>query len=278
MVPATVTTEGQGLVVHRPFPSKGHPDADPFLLLDHLGPVTFDPGRSGGVPEHPHAGFEVVSYVLQSGLEHRDSRGHHGVLAPGDVQWMTTGAGIVHSEMPAGALAEHGGVLEAVQIWVNLPAREKRSDPGYGDIRGDTIPVATTPDGRASVRVIAGESHGARHTLGLRTPITYLHWTLEPGARVEQPLPDGTAALAYVLGGLGGFGPSGMRGGVDSLVLFDGERGTLLLEAVEGPEPLSVLLLAGVPLREPVARYGPFVMNTMDEIKQLITAYRGGAL
>jgi hypothetical protein len=191
---------------------------------------------------------------------------------------MTTGAGILHSEMPAGVLADQGGVLEAVQLWVNLPAREKRSEPGYGDIRGQTIPVAATPDGRASVRVIAGESHGVRHALGLRSSITYLHWTLEPGARVVQPLPDGTVAMAYVLGGAGDFGPHGMRGGVDSLVLFDGERGPVIMEAAGEPEALSVLLLAGAPLREPVARYGPFVMNTMDEIKQLITAYRGGAL
>jgi redox-sensitive bicupin YhaK (pirin superfamily) len=278
VVPATVTTEGEGVIVHRPFPGKGHPDADPFLLLDHLGPVTMAPGRSGGFPDHPHAGFEVVSYVLQGGLEHRDSRGNHGILGPGDVQWMTAGAGLVHSEMPAGELAVQGGVLEAVQLWVNLPAREKRSEPRYGDVRGDVIPVATTPDGRASVRVIAGESHGARHALGLRTSITYLHWTVEPGARVEQPLPEGTVALAYVLGGLGGFGPAGTRGGADSLVLFDGDRGPVLLESAGGPEALSVLVLAGVALREPVARYGPFVMNTMEEIKQLITAYRGGAL
>ena len=278
VVPAAITTEGEGIVVHRPFPGKGHPDADPFLLLDHVGPISFDPGRVGGIPDHPHAGFEVVSYVLQGALEHRDSRGHHGLLAAGDVQWMTTGAGIVHSEMPGGTLAERGGVLEAVQLWVNLPAREKRSDPAYGDIRGQTIPTATTPDGRATVRVIAGESYGARHTLGLRTPITYLHWTLEPGARVEQPVPDGTAAMAYVLRGVGRFGPDGTRGGADTLVLFGGERGLVRLEAVAGPEPLSVIVLAGVPLREPVARYGPFVMNTMDEIKQLIAAYRDGDL
>lgn len=278
VVPATLTTEGQGVVVHRPFPGKGHPDADPFLLLDHIGPVPVEPGRSGGFPEHPHAGFEVVSYVLQGGLEHRDSRGNHGVLGPGDVQWMTTGAGILHSEMPAGVLADRGGVLEAVQLWVNLPAREKRSEPGYGDIRGQTLPVAATTDGRATVRVIAGESHGVRHALGLRSSITYLHWTLEPGARVVQPLPDGTVAMAYVLRGMGRFGADGRRGGADSLVLFDGERGPVIMEAAGEPEALSVLLLAGAPLREPVARYGPFVMNTMDEIKQLITAYRGGAL
>jgi len=169
-------------------------------------------------------------------------------------------------------------VLEAVQLWVNLPAREKRVDPDYGDVRGHTIPEATTPDGRARVRVIAGESRGVRHALGLHSSITYLHWTLEPGARVVQPLPDGTVAMAYVLGGAGDFGPHGMRGGVDSLVLFDGERGPVIMEAAGEPEALSVLLLAGAPLREPVARYGPFVMNTMDEIKQLITAYRGGAL
>ncbi len=162
ILPGIATPEGDGILVYRPFPSHAAREIDPFLLLDRLGPVSIAPGGSGGVPPHPHAGFEVVSYILQGGLEHRDSAGHHGRLAPGDVQWMTAGAGIIHSEMPTAELRAHGGTLEAIQLWINLPARDKQMPPRYGDITAALIPSATSPDGLATVRVIAGEALGAR--------------------------------------------------------------------------------------------------------------------
>jgi redox-sensitive bicupin YhaK (pirin superfamily) len=278
LLPGVATQEGEGITVYRPFPSRGAREIDPFLLLDRLGPVVIAPGTGAGIPPHPHAGFEVVSYLLQGRLEHRDSGGHRGRLGPGDVQWMTAGAGIVHSEMPAEALRARGGTLEAIQLWINLPARDKQMPPRYGDIAAATIPSATTPDGLTTVRVISGEALGARAILPLRTPITYLHWTLSPGAIVHQPLPDDTEALAYVLTGEARLGVDALPVSRDQLVRFEGQRGSVTLRVPESGQRSEVLLLAGPPTGEPVARSGPFVMNTMTEIREVIEKYRAGEL
>jgi quercetin 2,3-dioxygenase len=278
LLPGVATPEGEGIVVYRPFPSKAVREIDPFLLLDRLGPVTIAAGAAAGVPPHPHAGFEVVSYVLQGRLEHRDSRGHRGSLGPGDVQWMTAGAGIIHSEMPGTALRERGGTLEAIQLWINLPARDKQMPPRYGDLAATTRPIATSADGLATVRVMSGEALGARAGLPLRTPITYLHWTLEPGAIVDQPLAEGTEALAYVLSGQGQFGADRRVASRDELVRFEREGAHVTLAVPVGGERTEVLLLAGPPTGEPVARSGPFVMNTMAEIRKAIEDYHAGAM
>ena len=278
LLPGVATPEGDGILVYRPFPSHAAREIDPFLLLDRLGPVTLAPGAAAGVPPHPHAGFEVVSYILQGRLEHRDSRGHRGSLGPGDVQWMTAGSGIIHSEMPGAELQAKGGTLEAIQLWVNLPARDKRTSPQYGDIPAAELPTAISADRLASVRVIAGEALGARATLPLRTPITYLHWTLKPGATVHQPLPDGTEALAYVLAGQALFGTDARAASRNELVRFEGPDGSLTIAVPKGGPQTEVLLLAGPPIGEPVARSGPFVMNTLAEIRTVIEEFRSGAM
>ncbi|MEZ4413760.1 MAG: pirin family protein [Gemmatimonadales bacterium] len=278
ILPGIETPEGEGMIVYRPFPSHAAREIDPFLLLDRLGPVTIAPGAAAGVPPHPHAGFEVVSYVLQGGLEHRDSAGHHGRLGPGDVQWMTAGSGIVHSEMPAADLRTRGGTLEAIQLWINLPARDKQMPPRYGDVPTANIPVATSADGLATVRVIAGEALGASATLPLRTAITYLHWTLQPGAAIAQPLPSGTEAMAYVLHGAARFGSDAATATRDQLVRFAGEDGPVTFGVPSDGAPAELLLLAGPPTGEPVARSGPFVMNTMGEIRAVIGRYKAGEL
>jgi redox-sensitive bicupin YhaK (pirin superfamily) len=278
VLPGIETPEGEGITVYRPFPSHAARELDPFLLLDRLGPVTIAPGAGSGVPPHPHAGFEVVSYVLQGGLEHRDSAGHHGRLGPGDVQWMTAGSGIVHSEMPAQDLRTRGGTLEAIQLWINLPARDKQMPPRYGDIAAADIPSATSADGLASVRVLAGEALGVRATLPLRTAITYLHWTLQPGAAITQPLPDGTEAMAYVLHGEARFGSDTATATRDQLIRFAGEDGPVAFSVPPDGARTDLILLAGPPTREPVARSGPFVMNTMAEIRAVIERHRAGAL
>jgi len=278
ILPGIETPEGEGIVVFRPFPSHAARELDPFLLLDRLGPVTVAPGAGSGVPPHPHAGFEVVSYVLQGGLEHRDSAGHHGRLGPGDVQWMTAGSGIVHSEMPSEDLRTQGGTLEAIQLWINLPARDKQMPPRYGDIAAADIPTATSADGLATVRVIAGEALGGRAALPLRTAITYLHWTLEPGASITQPLPAGTEAMAYVLHGEARFGRDAATARRDQLIRFTGEHGPVSFRVPTDGARTEVILLAGPPTGEPVARSGPFVMNTMTEIRAVVEKYRAGAL
>jgi quercetin 2,3-dioxygenase len=193
--------EGGGFIVRRPFPSGGLRHADPFLLLDEIGPVEYGPGQAVGAPDHPHRGFETVTYLLDGEMEHEDSAGHRGRLGPGDVQWMTAGRGIVHSEMPSGAMRQRGGRMHGFQIWVNLPARDKMTTPRYQEIPRAAIPEAATADGKASVHVVAGEALGVKAVIETRTPIGYLHWIFSPGAAVDVPVPSDHAAYVYVFEG-----------------------------------------------------------------------------
>src|ERR687896_545854 len=170
------TMEGEGLVVNRSLPNNR--EFDPFLLLDEFGPLELAPGKVGGVPAHPHRGFETVTYMLDGRFEHKDSQGHSGKLNPGDVQWMTAGSGIVHSEMPEKEFAHKGGRLHGFQLWVNLPKRDKMMEPHYQDIPAAKIPIARSADGYVTVKVIAGEAFGAHSVIDTRTPIMYLHFTL----------------------------------------------------------------------------------------------------
>src|SRR5215213_8074215 len=193
--------EGAGFIVRRPLPTAGYAMADPFLLLDELGPVDYGPGEAIGAPDHPHRGFETVTYMLEGEGAHEDSAGHRGVIGPGDVQWMTAGRGVVHSETPSQKMLERGGRTHGFQLWVNLPARDKMIDPRYQEIPGSRLPEARSADGKAHVRVLAGEALGARAVIETRTPIAYHDWTLQPGARLDVPLPVGFAAYVYVFEG-----------------------------------------------------------------------------
>jgi len=269
--------EGAGFKIRRPFPTKTLSFVDPFLLLDHMEPVDLGPGEAKGAPDHPHRGFETVTYMLEGNFEHRDSAGNRGIIGPGDVQWMTAGAGVVHSEMPDKTLLEKGGRLHGFQIWVNLPASDKMIAPRYQDIPSVRIPVVESEDGQVKVKVIAGESMRARAVIDTRTPIVFLHFNLEPGARVLQPLPESYNALAYVIDGKGLFGEAQIPAGADQLVLFDNDGQTIEIDAGQS-EPLSVLLLGGIPLNEPVARYGPFVMNTQEQIIEAISDFQNGRM
>jgi redox-sensitive bicupin YhaK (pirin superfamily) len=275
------TVEGAGFVVHRPFPTRNLDHFDPFLLLDEMGPVELRPGEAQGAPDHPHRGFETVTYLLAGGLKHKDSQGNAGALGPGDVQWMTAGAGVVHSEMPNERMLREGGLMHGFQLWVNLPARDKMMKPRYQEIAGSEIPVAKSDDGQVTVRVIAGEALSVRAVIDTRTPIFYLHFVLAPGARVTQPAPRDYNTFAYVIDGEGRFGDgeTAHAGGRGQMVTFanDGEQVTLANPA-GAQKPLELLLLGGVPLNEPVARYGPFVMNHEREIMQAIDDFRRGKL
>lgn len=273
------TLEGAGFLVRRPFPKSSFSEFDPFLLLDELGPINLKPGQAKGAPDHPHRGFEIVSYVLDGRLEHKDSAGHAGLLNPGDVQWMTAGAGVVHSEMPESMFTQTGGRLHGIQLWVNLPQRDKMMPPRYQEIPAAHIPVAQTEDKSVTVWVIAGEALGAKAVIQTRTPITYLHFTLQPGATMIQPVPKEYNAFVYVLEGSGLFGIEPAPGDDGQMVLFsqDGED-VVISNPADAQRPLDLLLIAGVPLNEPVVRYGPFVMNTEAEITQAINDYQEGRM
>jgi quercetin 2,3-dioxygenase len=273
------TLEGAGFLVRRPFPKASMSEFDPFLLLDEMGPMNVAPGAAKGAPDHPHRGFETVTYILSGEMEHKDSQGHAGKLSAGDVQWMTAGAGVVHSEMPSAEFQRTGGRLHGFQLWVNLPRRNKLMQPRYQEIPSASIPVAQTDDGLVTVRVVAGESLGARALIETVTPIMYLHFTIRPGGRVSQSVPQGYNAFAYIVDGEGLFGAEGERAARGQMVLFasDGDDVTIANPADAGA-PLELLLIAGVPLNEPVARYGPFVMNTEEEIYQAVEDFRSGRM
>ncbi len=273
------TREGGGFIVHRPFPTQMLMDFDPFLLLDEMGPVDYAPGQAVGAPDHPHRGFETVTYVLAGKMQHKDSHGHAGSLGPGDVQWMTAGAGVVHSEMPEMEFTAKGGRMHGFQIWVNLPRQDKLMKPRYQELPDAGIPVARSDDGRVKVKVIAGESLGKSAAIDTRTPIALLHATLQPGGSLTQPIPANYNAFAYVISGEGQFAADQTRAGAHDMVIFgqDGES-VQIANAPEARAPLELLVLAGVPLNEPVVRYGPFVMNTEAEIHQAIRDYQSGRM
>jgi redox-sensitive bicupin YhaK (pirin superfamily) len=273
------TLEGGGFLVRRPFPKAAFSEFDPFLLLDEMGPIDVAPGEAKGAPDHPHRGFETVTYLLAGDLEHKDSRGHAGRLRPGDVQWMTAGAGVVHAEMPSAEFAREGGRMHAFQLWVNLPQRDKMIKPRYQEIPSSQIPKATSSDGLVQVSVIAGEAMGINAVIETRTPIIYLHYKIEPGGVAVQPVPSTYNAFAYVVDGEGLFGAEGERGADGQMVMFtqDGD-GVRIENPKDAKATLEILLIAGVPLNEPVARYGPFVMNTQAEIRQAFEDYQQGRM
>jgi len=274
--PSVRTTEGGGFIVHRPFPTRMLMDFDPFLLLDEMGPVDYAPGAAKGAPDHPHRGFETVTYMLEGRFGHKDSAGHSGTLGPGDVQWMTAGAGVIHSEMPDPEFTRVGGRIHGLQLWVNLPSKDKMIAPRYQELPAARIPVGRSADGSVSVKVIAGEALGVKAAIDTRTPILYQHFTLAPGARIEQPVPADYRVFAYGLSGAGLYGEQRASIPAQQMVVFSNEGDTVALAA--GEEPLEVLLIGGVPLNEPVVRYGPFVMNTEEQIREAVLDYQAGRM
>jgi len=274
--------EGEGFQVRRPFPGPELSMADPFLLLDHLGAVEYAPGEAKGAPWHPHRGFETVTYVMDGAWEHADSTGGGGVIANGATQWMTAGAGVMHSELPTEELVVKGGLFHGVQLWVNLPAELKWTPPRYQDIGARDVALLASSDAGALVRVIAGELAGHRGPGITWTPITYLHATVGPGARLDLPWSPVFNALVYVLAGRGTVGPERRPLEEGQLAVF-GPGEALTVQAAP-TQPLAaangweILVLGGRPIREPVARYGPFVMNTRAEIIQAIEDFQTGRL
>lgn len=275
IIQAQSTIEGGGFPVRRPFPIANFSHFDPFLLIDHLGPVTWKPGAALGAPDHPHRGFETVTYVLAGENEHRDSFGNADVLRPGDVQWMTAGGGVIHAEMPTARFHREGGVQEGFQIWVNLPAADKMMTPRYQTLRVDDIPRASSADGLVAVRVIAGESLGISARIDTRVPIQMLHFTVQPGGAQLQSVPAEQNGLIYVFKGAARIGSEQreVREGQAAL-LESGDSVEISVDAQASAAEL--LLLSGKPLNEPVVRYGPFVMNTREEIEQAFSDYQSG--
>ena len=265
VIPAVRQLEGGGFEVRRPFPTASVSQVDPFLLLDHMGPVDLGPGEAKGAPDHPHRGFETVTYMLDGTMEHEDSAGHAGRIGPGDVQWMTAGAGVIHSEMPAEEIRRDGGRVHGFQVWVNLPAADKMIEPRYQEYPAAQIPEVHHDDG-VVVRVIAGTVDEVSGAVQTRTPVTYLHVTLPAGTKFDASVPETQNAMVYGISGAG----------EGALEVFAHNGDTVTIANDDPSEPRQVLLLAGEPLREPVARYGPFVMTTKAQIGEAIDDYQSG--
>ncbi len=247
----------------------------PFLLLDYAGPAEFPPiDEPRGVGEHPHRGFETVTIVYQGELEHRDSAGNQGGIAPGDVQWMTAGSGVVHEEKHAREFARRGGTLEMVQLWVNLPARYKMLPPGYQTLLNNQIPVVNLPDSSGFVRVIAGEFEGAKGPARTFTPINLWDLRLNVSHHVDLSLPEGYTTALFVLRGEVTLNASETANEAE-LALFDRDGKHITIEA---RKDATILVLNGEPIEEPVVGYGPFVMNTQAEIRQALEDYQSGRM
>jgi hypothetical protein len=276
--------EGEGFEVRRAFAEMDLRLADPFLMLDHMGAVEYAPGEAKGAPDHPHRGFETVTYMLDGVLEHRDSNGDGGLITDGATQWMTAGAGIVHSEMPTEQIVMDGGLFHGIQLWVNLPAAQKWSPPAYQDIEAGAVSLLASDDAGALVRLIAGElgeSGLFRGPGATRTPITYAHASISPGARLQVPWRSDFNAMVYVLVGDGTVGPEETPIREGQLALF-GDGGDVVVTGAprqdSRTENLEVLLLGGLPIREQIAWYGPFVMNTREELQQAVEDYQAGRM
>ncbi|HEY7626295.1 MAG TPA: pirin family protein, partial [Ilumatobacteraceae bacterium] len=282
VVPARHVTEGAGFQVWRPFP--GGVDthlADPFFLLDQLGPVEYAPNEAVGAPWHPHRGFETVTYVIDGVVEHHDSNGGGGVIGEGDTQWMTAGSGILHDEVPTRTFLRNGGRSHGVQLWVNLPAALKFTPPRYQAITSNDLVLLSSADGGALIRLIAGDLGGHAGPGVTHTPITYAHVSLRPGAQLDVPWNPAFSALAYVLTGRGHAGLE--RRPLDSheLAVFGPGDRIVVTAAESQPEDspdLEVLLLGGLPIGEPIAHYGPFLMNTRAEIAEAIDDFQKGRM
>ncbi|MBL8950884.1 MAG: pirin family protein [Myxococcaceae bacterium] len=264
--------EGAGFTVRRPVPTLGLEHLDPFLLIDEMGPIDFAPGKALGAPDHPHRGFETISYILEGAVDHEDSAGHKGRIGPGDVQWMTAGGGIIHSEEPARELLEKGGRVHGFQIWVNLPSRLKLTRPRYQELSAGQIPKVQSADGLARGVIIAGEALGVRAAIATHTPIVYQDWTFDEGGEVSVDIHKEQRVLVYVFRGAVELGGRAVTDG-QLAVLGAGDSVRL-----RGMPSGRALLLAGTPLREPVARYGPFVMNTQAELEQAFSDFESGRM
>jgi len=273
--------EGEGFPVRRAFAGVDLAALDPFVHMDQMGAVDYGPGEPKGTPWHPHRGFETVTYMIDGTFQHQDSHGGGGVIKDGATQWMTAGAGILHIETPPEELVVSGGLFHGLQLWVNLPAKDKFAAPAYQSIEGGDSTLVASADGGALLRIIAGAIGGHTGPGATHTPITMAHATVQPGSQVSLPWQPQYNALAYVLSGNGTVGPDArpIHGG--QLAVFGaGDRVTLAAAANQDSNrpALEVVLLGGQPIREPVAHYGPFVMNTKEELIQAIEDYQSGRL
>ena len=271
--------EGEGFPVRRAFAGIDLAHLDPFIMMDQMGEVEYAPGEPKGTPWHPHRGFETVTYIIDGTFDHQDSHGGGGTITNGDTQWMTAGSGILHIEAPPEWLVQSGGLFHGLQLWVNLPRDAKLNDPKYQDIHSGEVGLATTYDGGALVRIIAGTVDGVQGPGSTFTPMALVHATLEPGSKLELPWNPEFNALGYVLAGKGKVGTDGRPVSTGQAVVFG--AGDYLTITADGSQEsrspsLDVVVVGGRPIREPLAWAGPFVMNTKAEVLEAYEDFQKG--
>ncbi len=261
--------------VKQPLPTVRVEQVDPFLLLHHFGPTTVEPGADPlDVGPHPHRGFEPVTFLYSGGIRHKDSRGNEGLLRSGDVQWMTAGMGIIHSERASREFMETGGVMEGIQLWVNLPQKHKMAQPAYQDIKAEQIPPITEDGGKVSLRLAAGQYKGQQGPARTFTPILALQAELRPEGYTEIEIPENFNALIYILHGEIQLNENFSYEG-ETMLQFKNDGAGFSLRARKDTQ---ALILAGEPIGEPVAQWGPYVMNTQSEIMQAMRDYQMGKM
>jgi redox-sensitive bicupin YhaK (pirin superfamily) len=274
--------EGEGFPVKRAFAGVDLRDLDPFIHMDEMGAVEYAPGEPKGTPWHPHRGFETVTYIIDGVFDHQDSYGGGGSITNGDTQWMTAGSGILHIEAPPEHLVVSGGLFHGFQLWVNLPKVDKLKPPAYQDLRSSEVGLVTSADGGSLLRVIAGEVGGVSGPGATHTPMAMVHATVSPGGELVLPWRRDFNALVYVMSGDGFVGPNQTPVGPGQLAVF-GAGDAIRMSAAQTQQEryaagLDVVVLGGLPIREPVAWAGPFVMNTKAEVAKAFDDFQAGRL
>ena len=274
--PGSTHMVGDGFPVRNLFPSNDLDRVvDPFLMLDYAGPRHFtETDHPRGVGEHPHRGFETVTIMYEGAVAHRDSAGNAGVIGPGDVQWMTAASGVVHEELHEAEWARKGGRFHAIQLWVNLPQSQKMSSPRYQTLSNADIPSVALEDGAGTLRVIAGAFLGHKGPARTFTPVELYDVQLRAESRLELAVPEGHSTSVFVL--QGGVSVNGAAPAGEAELVVLKRQGSLVL--IEAPQESRVLIMSGKPIEEPIARYGPFVMNTKAEIIQAVEDYQAGRM
>ena len=270
------TFEGDGIPVRRAFPVPEMREVDPFLLFDHFGPINYEPGGASGVPAHPHCGFEAITYLLDGEVEHCDSWGGQAIIRTGDMQWMTTGSGLIHSELVTDNFKKSGGIMQGLQIWVNLPKKDKKAKPGYQHIHKDKIPTIIIEEKNVNIKILVGEVLGQSSSVHTYSPVSIFDTQFTEPNELSLSIPSEQMAMVYIIKGELKLKNSDISAITGQMVYFDQSAEDLHLQSLS--QQGSYLVLSGTPLNEPVARYGPFVANTEGEVKQAMLNYQSGKM
>ena len=269
------TFEGDGIPVTRAFPVASMRENDPFLLFDHFGPIHYKPGGATGVPAHPHCGFEAITYLLEGEVEHKDSWGGQASIETGDIQWMTTGSGLIHSELVTEKFKINGGIMQGLQIWVNLPKKNKNVKPSYQHIKKDNIPVVKENDA-AEIKVLVGKLKDTESLVQTYSPVSIFDVKFSKAGQVSLDVSKNQVVMIYIIEGELKFAEDNKIASNGQMIYFDQSSSEIKLTSISAFG--SFLVLAGAPLNESVFRQGPFVTNTEGEMKKAIFDYQNGKM